>query len=745
MSSPASSVRPTLLTPVICCALFAGTIALFSRSLGYGFSNYDDPSYITNNPHVQAGLTWESIVWAFTGRADYWHPLTWLSHMLDWDLYGDNATGHHLTSVLWHALNAALAFVVLRRLTGAVWLSALSAALFAWHPLRVESVVWITERKDVMSGCFFLLSLWAHAAYVRRKDAAAPAPTAWRFYALTLALFVGGLMCKPMLVTLPAVLLIVDFWPLRRAELEWSAACARRWRTLIVEKLPLFALSLVTSAVTVLMQQDKGAFVLDHPLDARLGNAVVSVARYLGKFFWPTDLIVCYPHPGYWPVAAVLGASALVLAATTLALWQRRRQPWLLAGWLGFLTMLLPAIGIVQVGFQAMADRYTYVPIFGLQVALLWTLTTVAWTPVRRSLAAALAVAAFAALGLRTWDQQATWRDPIALFTHALAVTERNEIAHSFLGYTYADAQQYDKAVAHSRRALEINPNNEAARITLALVHEQRGEIDAAIATYRELLQLDSTHPDANYRLALLLLRKGPSDEARTHLQMAAQAEPGLAERHRDQGMHEVLAGRSASGLAALQVALALQPDDPTAHFGAGRALAQLGRLDDAIRHHETALKARPTFPEAHAELGVLFLSRSDFTGAERHFHSALEQMPTLAIAHLGLARVAEAQSRRDEATSHYERAAQLGADNFMIQQAAAQWFARRRQFDRAIAHYERAVALEPRGAALQAELGYALLLGGRRDDAIRAWKAALAIDPHLPGLRERLDQLDPR
>jgi tetratricopeptide (TPR) repeat protein len=609
--------------------------------------------------------------------------------------------------------------------------------------MRVESVVWITERKDVMSGCFFLLTLWAHAAYVRRKDAAAPAPTAWRFYALTLALFVGGLMCKPMLVSLPAVLLIVDFWPLRRAELEWSAACGRRWRTLLMEKLPFFALSLITSVVTVLMQQDKGAFVLDHPLDARLGNAVVSIARYLGKFFWPVDLTVCYPHPGYWPVAAVLEATALVLAVTAFALWQRRRQPWLLAGWLGFLTMLLPTIGVVQVGFQAMADRYTYVPIFGLQAALLWTLTTCTWTPVRRSLATALAVCALVGLSVRTWDQQATWRDPITLFEHALAVTERNEIAHSFLGYTYGSVQRHDEAVAHSRRALEINPQNETARFTLALVHEEKGEIDAAIATYRELLQLGSTSPDTHYRLALLLLMKARPNEALPHLQTAAQAEPGLSERHVDQGMREVLAGRFAPGLAALQVALVLRPEDANAHFGAGLALAQLGRLDDAIAHHEAALKARPDFPEAHAELGLLLLSRGDVPRAETHFRATLDRQPDLAIAHFGLARVAEAQGRLDEATTRYERAAHLGADNSMIQHAAAQWFARQRQFERAVACYERAVALQPQRADLQAELGYALLLTGRRDDAIRAWKAALALDSNLPGLRERLERLD--
>lgn len=757
LNVPASSsgVRPALRTAALCAGLFAGTVLLFSRGLGYGFSNYDDPSYITNNAHVQAGFTWESLRWAFAGRADYWHPLTWLSHMLDWQLYGDNASGHHLTSVLWHALNAVLAFVVVRRLTGAFWTSAFGAALFAWHPLRVESVVWITERKDVMSGCFFLLTVWAYAAYVRRKAGTVSSPPsefsvsdlsrpAGRFYLLALALFFGGLMCKPMLVAVPVVLLILDVWPLRRIDLtaplrSWGPNAAR----LALEKLPFFVLSAVTSVVTVLMQQDKGAFVLDLPLAARLGNAAVSVARYLGKLFWPVDLTVVYPHPGYWPAAAVLGATALIIVLTAAGWRQRGARPWILAGWLGFLAALLPASGIVQVGFQAMADRYTYVPVIALQFALLWTLRDLPW--LRRHGWQAASAAGVVLLGCagRTWNQQATWRDPATLFRHALAVTERNDVAHALLGYTLAGLRQTDEALLHARRALELNPRNETARFTIARVHEQNGDLDAAIATYRQILEFNPGDAESDYRAGLLLLRLGRNEEAHAHLRSAARTHPELVQRHVDAGMAELLHARPQLALGQFQTALALNPDEPTAHFGAGLALAQLERNDDAIRHHETAVRLRPNYPEARAELGLLLLSRGLPAEAEPHFVAALKTSPRFALAHLGLGRCADQLGRMEEAAASFERALEFAPNEPAVHRALAQSLGRRQRFDDAARHYRRAVELKPHDAELHAELGYVLVLAGRRADGLRAWRTALELDPAFPGLRERLERLE--
>ncbi|MES1168186.1 MAG: hypothetical protein ABUL61_03345, partial [Oleiharenicola lentus] len=397
MSRPADLPRPTSHTWLACAALAVGTVLLFSRSLGYGFINYDDPAYLTANPHVQAGLSWDGMVWAFTGKTDYWHPLTWLSHMLDWQLFGASATGHRAVSVLWHAANAVLAFLVLRRLTGAWWTAFFSAAFFAWHPLRVESVVWVTERKDVMSGCFFLLTLLAYTQYAQRFKAGQPAG---RAYGLTLALFLGGLMCKPSLVALPLVLLALDVWPLRRLSLQPAAGWWRENRCAIMEKLPFFVLSAVIAVVTIRMQAAINAFALAVPLADRLGNAAVSVARYLGHVLWPANLAFFYEHPGAWPLVAVAGAGLLGLLLTAVAWWRRDREPWILVGWLWFVAMLLPSLGLLQVGLQAMADRYTYLPVLGLLLALLPTLRQLPVPARVQALVAALALAACAGL---TW------------------------------------------------------------------------------------------------------------------------------------------------------------------------------------------------------------------------------------------------------------------------------------------------------------------------------------------------------
>jgi hypothetical protein len=418
---------------VVSALLFFGTVLLFSRALRCGFVNYDDPTYVTANAQVQGGLTWAGVVWAFTSPSDYWHPLTWLSHMLDWQLYGPAAFGHHLTSVLWHALNAVLAFLLFRRLGAGLWLGVFAAALFAWHPLRVESVVWVTERKDVMSGSFFLLTLLAYARYVDCRRLGRP----WRrAYLLTIACFAAGLMSKPMLVTLPLILLILDFWPFAR--LPSPAAL----RLPLLEKVPFFALAGAAAVATVLMQRHTGAFVLDLPLADRAGNAVVSVARYLGKFLWPFDLIVCYPHPGSWPPPAVLAAAALALGLSWLAWRERFRRPWIAAGWLWFLVTLLPVIGLVQVGFQALADRYTYLSLLGIEVALLWSLPGLSL--LRAWGRAAIAAIVLAACAARTWDQQGVWRDSVSLFTHATAVTDRSDVAEDFLASALFAADRLD-------------------------------------------------------------------------------------------------------------------------------------------------------------------------------------------------------------------------------------------------------------------------------------------------------------
>ncbi|MEO6003741.1 MAG: tetratricopeptide repeat protein [Opitutus sp.] len=735
MLSRAFNVRPVLRSWAVACVLFTGTVLLFSRAADYGFTNYDDPRYVTDNPHVQAGLTWASVAWAFGGHTDYWHPLTWLSHMLDWQLYGEAAAGHHLTSSLWHAANAALAFLVLRRLTGAFWTSAFSAALFAWHPLRVESVVWITERKDVMSGCFFLLTLWAYAAYAQRRDAARPAK---KFYALTLALFGAGLMCKPMLVSVPLVLLVLDFWPLGRA----PDGGAVRWRGLLLEKIPFVVGSAIASVWTALLQVQEGAFTLSLPLGARLANAVVAVVRYIGKFFWPFNLSICYPHPGWWAAWIVAGAAAICVAITVVAWRQRVARPWILAGWLWFLVMLAPVIGIVQVGFQSMADRYTYLPILGLQYALLWTVRGFALRPAARWACVISGAVVLAGAAVRTWDQQANWRDSVTLFEHALAATGPSSIAHGFLGYTLLGADRLDEAEKHCRLALKIDPKEHNALLALAAIHERKGQLDDALAVRRELLRLSPSDPDAEFSLGLLLLRQNRREEAFPFLRAAAKRDPAVAELNVHKAQDNFHGGFIAAAAVRFEAAAAIAPDDADVRFTLGLACAQLGRVDDALTNFAAAVRLRPAFPEAHVELGVLLLARDQPAEAETHFRAALDSRPDFGLARLGFGRALARLGRMEEAAASFEQAGVLLPNDAAAQRAVAESLARRRRFAEAVRHYERAVQLRPNDASLHAELGYALYFDGRREDTKAQWREALRLDPSLPGLRERLEKL---
>jgi tetratricopeptide (TPR) repeat protein len=587
----AETPRPVSHLWLACAALFVGTVLVFARSLGYGFINYDDPVYITANPRVQSGLTWDGIVWAFTGHADYWHPLTWLSHMLDWQLFGADATGHRAVNIAWHAANAVLAFLLCRRLTGAWWLALFSAALFAWHPLRVESVVWVTERKDVMSGFFFLLTL---LAYVRYGELFKNGRPAGRAYALTLALFLAGLMCKPSLVTLPLVLLALDFWPLGRLSLKPATSWWTAHRCVVLEKLPFFLLSAVISIVTIKMQVAVKAFALAVPLADRLGNAVVSIARYLGNILWPLDLSIFYEHPGAWPVAAVAGALVLVLGMTVLAWWQRDRQPWLLAGWVWFLAMLLPALGLLQVGRQAMADRYTYLPILGLQTA---TLLSLAALPVATRWKNAASVLALTVCASLTWWQQSFWRDSETLYRRAIALDPTGANAQAYLGFTLHEANNLPEAERHARRSLELDPTNHWGRLTLSHVLAQTGRLAEAADSYQKLTDVDPGYARARYLRGLLLQQLGRLPEAETALARAAELLPDSAQVRL--ALAEVLARQRKfpEAAAAYEKTIALRPDSAEAHAGLGYMHALTGRREEAAKHWEEALRLRPDFP----------------------------------------------------------------------------------------------------------------------------------------------------
>jgi hypothetical protein len=472
--------------------LALGTLALYLPVVHHGFITLDDNQYVTSNPVVQAGLTWAGVKWAFTNViASNWFPLTWLSHMLDCQLYGMNAAGHHLTSVFFHIANVLLLFIWLNRTTGALWRSALVAALFAWHPLRVESVAWVAERKDVLSAFFWLLTLLAYTRYAdfskgqRRKAKA--------FYLLAVFLFACGLMSKPMVVTLPFVLLLADFWPLNRISLaDFSIKACRR---LLIEKIPFLALTVAESCINFTAQKASGAtWSTDAlPLHIRLANAVVSYLRYLSNTFWPADLAVIYPYPKHWPFWFVLTAVAVLLVWSITAVLRARQNPFLFFGWFYFLGTLVPVIGLVQVGPQSMADRYTYLPSIGLLIVIVWGADLLLAAQARRLKIAVLAgTAALVACLLITTRQLSYWQNDITLFFHAVKVTSDNYVADAYLG-----------------GALET-----------------AGLPDVALPFYFESVRITPYFPIAQWNLGLALLRKGRADEASDHLGAAARLVP---------------------------------------------------------------------------------------------------------------------------------------------------------------------------------------------------------------------------
>jgi tetratricopeptide (TPR) repeat protein len=545
--------------PAVCLVLAAITFAVFGQTAGFEFVNYDDNIYVYENPGVAPGLTLKGIVWAFSCHACNWHPLTWLSHMLDCQLYGLHPGGHHFTNVLLHTSTVIALFLVLRQMTGALWRSAFVAALFAIHPLRVESVAWVAERKDVLSGLFFMLTIGAYVRYARRPWSAVR-------YGLVVLLFAMGLMCKPMLVTLPVVLLLLDYWPLQRTE---SAG------RLVLEKLPLLALSTASCVATLLAQTGAIESTELYSMPLRYANALVTCMVYLGQMVWPVGLAVFYPYPHNglpsWEVAL---AGTLLAGISAAALWQRRKQPWVLIGWVWYLVMLFPVAGVIQVGGQAHADRYTYLPQIGVYVAITWL---VAEWQVSRAALGGLMAGVLALFMVCAWQQTAYWQNSETLWSYTLACTTDNDIAKDNLGIVLMQKGRMDSAITCFQQALRIRPNFPEAHNNLGYALLQMGKVDAAITCFQKALQIRPDFAEAHDNLGNALLQTGKVDEAITHCQRALQ----------------------------------IKPDDAEACVNLGNALCRKGRVDDAIAQYQKALQIKPGLAMARKNLGAVLRQKS--------------------------------------------------------------------------------------------------------------------------------------
>ena len=556
---------------LICAALVSVTFITFSPLFRNGFVNYDDDQYVTKNQNVQAGLTAKTIKWAFTAKtAGNWHPLTWLSHMLDCQLFGLDPKWHHLVNLLFHTANTLLLFWVLKDMTGALWQSTFVAAAFALHPLHVESVAWAAERKDVLSTLFWLLTMAAYLRYVRGHSA--------KWYTVTLLTFALGLMAKPMLVTLPFVLLLLDYWPLKR--LTYYPLSAIRYT--LLEKLPFFALSAISCVIAFFAQRSAGAVVGIHllSLKRRIANVPLSYVGYIEKTVWPAKLAVFYPYNIDRSLLLQVAIAVLVLLGiSVLVLRLALKRRYLFTGWFWYLGTLVPVIGLVQVGSQSMADRYTYIPLTGLFIITAWGISDILTGWRHRKIVLGLSsLAVLSALSICTYVQVHYWRDTITLFEHALKVAPENDIPHINLGLEFASQRKFDQALSHYNRALQLNPKYSKTYSNLGIALKMMGRLDDAITNYRRAIELEPGYTEAYNNLGNALRLQGKLDEAADCLRRA----------------------------------LALNPDIPDINYNLGLTFQLQNKPEEAIVYFRQAIRLKPDWPAPLDSLASLLATTSD-------------------------------------------------------------------------------------------------------------------------------------
>ena len=680
---------------------------VFGQTVRYEFVNFDDDIYVYENPRITQGLTLQGIGWAFShSYCYYWAPFAALSHMLDCQLYGISPGGHHLINVLLHGATAVLLFLVLREMTGALWRSAFVASVFAIHPLRVESVAWVTERKDVLSGLFFVLALGTYVSYVRHFGGKG---SRGRYLAVAFQ-FAMGLMAKPSLVTLPFVLLLLDYWPLNRFGQPVSADAPAEpirgqdsfsvLKGLVIEKIPLFALSAASCAVTILTANRVPVGL--RAIAARLGNAIVSYTGYLGQTFYPANLAAFYPFPASGIPPSKVFLSLVPLASFTLGVFAlRRSRPYLVVGWLWYLGMLTPVIGLIQVGEQARADRFTYLPQIGLLLLIAWGMGNLcAYPRHRRAVLAAGALMAVAALMACAHLQASRWKNSESLWSHTLACTSGNDLAHNNLGTALLQMGRIDEAAIHFQKALEIQPNYAEARNNLGNVFFQKGRVDEAVAHYQKALEINPKLALAQYNLGVAFLQSGWVPEAVGHFQGALEIEPDFAKAHYNLGIAFVQLGRVSEALVHYKKALEINRNYAEAEYNLGIALLQIGRLNEAVSHYNKALIINPNYVEAHNNLGTALVQLGRVSDALAHFQRAMEINPLNVEAQnnmaLVLATFPETQVRNGtKAVELAERADHLtGNANASISATLAAAYAEAGRFSNAVETAKRALQL---------------------------------------------------
>ncbi|SPE30404.1 Tetratricopeptide TPR_2 repeat protein [Candidatus Sulfopaludibacter sp. SbA6] len=652
-------------------ALFVATLGFYAQVRDYEFVNYDDPAYVTDNIHVRSGLTRESVAWAFsTGYESNWFPLTWLSHMLDCQLFGLKSGLHHLTSVLLHAFSAVLLFALLHRLTRALWRSLFVAFVFALHPLHVESVAWIAERKDVLGALFWVVTLWTYLNYTKHRSFG-------RYLVVILALCCG-LMSKPMIVTLPFVALLLDWWPLRRFAV----------RGVILEKIPLLALSIAGSIVTYVVQRHGGSVVsiAQIPIAARAGNALASYAVYAGKIFWPANLAVFYPYSTEGILWKGLAAGAVLAGITALVLREMSRRPYLAVGWLWYLGTLVPVIGLIQVGAQARADRYTYIPMIGISLILAWGMAEACerWPNGRRALAI-LSITVCLGWAVATWLNIRYWQNSLTLFQHAIEVTDDNYIAYNNLGVALRQAGEFAEAIANFERAVSIRPEEAEAQDNLGEALLAAGRTSEATPHIEAALRVRPGFMKAHIDLGSAMIGEGRVEEAASQYRLAIQLQPESDEAHYGLGGVLMEQGRKEEALPHLRRALPhlieavrTNPEDADAHYNLGRVFGILGEPDRAIAQFGDTVRLRPGDAEAHFNLGIALAARARLNEARDEFAAAVRLRPDYVKAHLNLGGILGSLGEYDEAVREFSEALRLEPDSIEARDNLSSYKSRR-------------------------------------------------------------------
>jgi tetratricopeptide (TPR) repeat protein len=681
------------------------TVAVYWPVQRFEFTNYDDGDYVYQNRQVQTGLTWRGVQWAFTtNHASNWFPLTWLSHMLDCQLWGENAGAHHLVNVFLHLASTLLLFSVLCRMTAAPWRSALVAALFALHPLRVESVAWVAERKDVLSAFCWMLTMWGYVRYVER-----PGPMR---YCLALGCFALGLMAKPMVVTLPFVLLLLDYWPLGRTSWAKPVVGERAVRPLSVllkEKLPFLVLSAASCAVTLWAQQSSITTFERLSLGHRLANATVSYVRYLEKAFWPADLAVFYPYQR-WPSSTVLLAVAVLLSVSGLVVWRARRQPYWVTGWLWYLGTLVPVIGLVQVGLQSMADRYTYLPLTGVFLMLAWGVPDrMTATRTQKAIGASLAAGLLVACAVGSRVQLRYWKDSLTLFRRALEVTKNNYVALNNLSTALLQQGRLEEAIQHSRQALQVRPNFAAAHDNLGNALFQSGDVPKAIEHLRQAVQLKPDAALPHYNLGLALKQTGRLQEAIEQYEQALRLDPGYADAHNNLAVALAASGKQQEAIRHWEQTLRIKPEHGDARYNLGLALLQQGNLPPAIEQLKQAVRLKPDSAEAHNNLGVALLYAGRPAEAIEQFQQTLRLQPQTAEAHRNWGHALEQLGKLPEAIAQYEQALRIQPDHLGAHNDLGNAQLHAGKTREAITHFETALRIQPDDATTQNNLAWAL------------------------------------